>query len=296
VSLRKCVQRRACSVLPERGDHSGILSTDSGSRRSGAAPKAPRKAMHLFQLALHSYFDQPNGFGLIMGGIGSGWHRGARPRCERRGALNLAKINIGETWLWYGPDRRAATLTADAAGVWIIHHRCDERGRCVSEIARERAPFHYLPVHFGGMRRLSGCPNCGGRCRFLYDGAGRFWCRICLGLRHSSENLGTRGRIWWRIMKTRRRVEDNATVDGHEFPERRPRMKRRTYERLLSLTGRIQRSGSASASFAWIAMARASCGCISYQRQSRRRLCATCWASANGWNSALRTSSGAEPR
>jgi hypothetical protein len=82
-------------------------------------------------------------------------------------------------------------------------------------------------VHFGGKRRLFGCPKCGRRCRFLYDGAGRFWCRV-------SQNMGTRGRIWWRMAKIRRRVDDNATVDGHEFPERRPRMKRRIYERLLS--------------------------------------------------------------
>jgi hypothetical protein len=177
-----------------------------------------------------------------MGGIGSGWYRGARPRCEHRVALNLAEINIGESWGWYGPDRRAAFMTADATGVWIIHQRYDELGRCFSEIAREHAPFHYLPVHLGGMRRLLGCPGCGRRCRFLYDGAGHFWCRVCLGLQHSSENLGTRGRIWWRMMKIRRRVDNNAPVMVNiwdELPERRPRMKRRIYEQLRSRHNRL---------------------------------------------------------
>jgi hypothetical protein len=168
-----------------------------------------------------------------MGGIGSGWHRGAALRCEGRVALDVAQIDAGASWHWYGPNRRAAKLTADRDGVTIIHGYHDEIGR-LSEDTWEHVPFHYLPVHFGGMRRLLGCPRCGRQCRFLYDGAGHFWCRVCLGLRHSSQNLGTRGRIWWRMIKTGRRVDDNATVDGHEFPERRPRMRRRTYEQLLT--------------------------------------------------------------
>jgi replicative DNA helicase len=62
----------------------------------------------------------------------------------------------------------------------------------------------------------------------------------------------------------------------------------------LTITGRIQRSGSASVSFALIVMARAPCDCITYPLRSRRRSFATSWASANGWNSPPRIWNGAE--
>jgi hypothetical protein len=42
------------------------------------------------------------------------------------------------------------------------------------------------------------------------------------------------------MLKTRRRVDGHATVTtADEFPERRPRMKRRTYEALRSRHGRL---------------------------------------------------------
>jgi hypothetical protein len=156
--------------------------------------------------------------------------------------LDAAQIDVGSSWNWYGPDRRAAKLNADQHGITIIYGYSDDAGG-ISEVWRERAPFHHLPVHLGGMRRLFGCPGCGRRCRFLYAGGGRFGrfaCRICSRLRYHSENLGKRGRIWWRMTKIRRRVDDNATVTtADEFPERRPRMKRRTYEALRSRHDRL---------------------------------------------------------
>jgi hypothetical protein len=81
-----------------------------------------------------------NGRGSL-GGIGSGWNRGAALRCEGRVTLDVAQFDVGSSWHWYGPDRRAAKFDADPSGVTIIYGHSDEAGR-ISEVSWKHAPFH----------------------------------------------------------------------------------------------------------------------------------------------------------
>jgi hypothetical protein len=143
--------------------------------------------------------------------------------------LDKADLEASCSWRVYKGDR-AITFSVEAGGITIATHSCDEKGSCIAELARNYAPIHRIPVHYGDLRLL-GCPDCGRRCRILYSLAVRVGCRFCLGLLYSSENMGPRDRAWWAVMKIRRRIDANASTD--EFPARRPRMKRRIYRQLV---------------------------------------------------------------
>jgi hypothetical protein len=127
---------------------------------------------------------------------------------------------------------RAIAFAVDATGISIGTHKYDESGRLTHEVARDYARFHRISRgRFGGEQLLVGCPQCDRRCRILHSLANRVGCRFCLGLLYASENMGARDRNWWQVMKIRRRVDTDASVD--EFPARRPRMKRRIYRQLM---------------------------------------------------------------
>src|SRR5262245_20146663 len=177
----------------------------------------------------------------MVGTITSGNHRGAAPRCEHRVVLDLAEVAVEPTvsWrCWYG-DGRAATLTIHDNAVTIVYHRCDKSGRCIADIALEHAPFHFIPVYFGGKRRLLGCPGCGRRCRVLYAGAEHIRCRLCLRLRYLSEHMGQLDRAWKRATKIARRVDPKFQPGNiYEFPPRAKWMRKVAYQRLVAAHAR----------------------------------------------------------
>jgi hypothetical protein len=189
-----------------------------------------------------------------MGGIGSGWHRGARPRCERRTvAIDLAmcKLEPGARmvcgWNREG-EQHGISVEVNAAGVATVEYfSADKAGRYRSSVADEQLTLHDVPQHFGGVRRLVGCPGCRRRCRILYFDVRylypRLRCHICLGLRYHSQSLQRIDRAHARAAKICRRVDPKAKLLSiDEFPPKPPRMRWATYERLEDSTTGRQRS------------------------------------------------------
>jgi hypothetical protein len=171
-----------------------------------------------------------------MGGHGSGWHRGARARCERRVALDLANCKLeprdrlSKSWRDRG-EYRGLVLGVDGAGIVIEYFLCDPAGCFTTAIASELAPFHAVPQRFGGVRRLLRCPGCHRRCRILYFGTDQLRCRKCLDLRYASQNMQPRQRALAQAAKLVRRIDPDAmAIDG--LAPKPPRMRWRTYERL----------------------------------------------------------------
>jgi hypothetical protein len=148
-------------------------------------------------------------------------------------ALDLGKCNLepydrlSKTWRHRG-EYRGASLGVDSAGVVIEYFCCDPVGRFGSAVAAERAPFHDVPLHFGGARRFLGCPGCGRRCRILYFGADRLRCRLCLDLRYASQNMQRGDRALAQAAKIARRV-DPQTADIDELADKPSRMRWKTY-------------------------------------------------------------------
>lgn len=171
-----------------------------------------------------------------MGGFGSGWHREARPRCERHVAFDLRAGNLepydrfSRTWQHQG-EYRGANLVVDRAGVTIEYCCCDPVGRFGKAVATERAPFHHVSQPFGGSRRLLGCPGCGRQCRILYFGSDRLRCRLCLDLRYASQNMRRGERALAQAAKIVRRIDPQTTEIDELAPKPR-RMRWVTYRRL----------------------------------------------------------------
>jgi hypothetical protein len=169
-----------------------------------------------------------------LGGYGSGWHRGARPRCERRVAIDLSKhalepydrLTIG--WKRDGKFFGAAVVV-DIRGISITYHACDAVGRFRTPLFSERADFVSVKLRFGSRRFLL-CPRCNRPCRILYSGRERLLCRLCFDLRYASQNMDQVDQIWKQVNKLNRRVDPAVgLLDLDEFPEKPPRMRWTTY-------------------------------------------------------------------
>jgi hypothetical protein len=171
-----------------------------------------------------------------MGTIMSGWYRGHAPRCEHRLALDLAGLGPkiaagGVIWkCWsYQDERHSAFLHIEPAGFRIEYG--DAAGRSV---ASEFAYWRAIPRPFGGSQLFMGCPNCQRRCRALYYGRARLYCRLCLGPRYQSQLTQPGQRLLDRANKIARRLnpsDPNANALD-SCPPRLKGMRRRTYHRL----------------------------------------------------------------
>ena len=167
--------------------------------------------------------------------------------CEHHGALNI--------WGW-GHEHRLAPgncfavpliRQADGAvlgyvevsvapqvnwdGVTIRYQLCGG-GQPVSLYV----PIDWTPVHFGGRRPWFGCPRCGRRVGLLYFAGGGFGCRKCLRLDYECQTEWGEWRGSARAEKILRQLgADPAGARALEIPEKPPRMRWRTYERLLAV-------------------------------------------------------------
>jgi hypothetical protein len=159
-----------------------------------------------------------------MGSTTSGWYRGAKPRCENHVVLDARELDPDEHVSW-----------AIARRGHIIRFSVDGNGvRIASNERDDYAPFHYMSTQYG-KRKYLGCPQCDRRCRFLYAVGERCACRFCLNLGYQSQLLGVRGRLFWRILKLRQRVNPNASTNlTAAFPKRPKHMRWHRYGELLS--------------------------------------------------------------
>jgi hypothetical protein len=169
-----------------------------------------------------------------LGGYGSGWHRGARLRCERRVAIDLSKHGLEPydrlTIGWHRDGEYfGAAVVVDIRGNSITYHVCDAVGRFRTPQFSERADFVSVKLRFGSRRFLL-CPGCNRPCRILYSGRERLLCRLCLDLSYASQNMGQVDRIWKQVNKLNRRVDPTARlVEDTEFSQKPPRMRWTNY-------------------------------------------------------------------
>ena len=100
-----------------------------------------------------------------------------------------------------------------------------ERERVVLEVT-------WTPCRFGGERPWWWCPSCGYRVAILYVYGSRIACRGCLRLTYASTCEDAVSRAERRQRKILRGLGGEGDI-GEEFPEKPPRMRWSTYERLV---------------------------------------------------------------
>ena len=134
----------------------------------------------------------------MMGGYGSGWHRGPRrATVGERCSLDVLRFNrdgllagLGLSWVtsWRRGDEVAASIgcarVSRPEGLAIeLRYTWTPRDGTPEDLAYA-VPIEQTPCTFGGARPWFRCPNtsCGRRCRFLYQHGGYYVCRICADL------------------------------------------------------------------------------------------------------------------
>jgi len=138
---------------------------------------------------------------------------------RRGGFLDGGWVTIGGTLKW---PRVARLRTARYLIVLDIQGRSDSQHIRVS----------WTRVHLGGERPWMHCPHCQKRVAKLYSGLGGYFCRACIGNPpYATQWLGAQGRAHFQACKLRLRLNGQARLTM-PFPERPPRMHRRTYDRL----------------------------------------------------------------
>jgi hypothetical protein len=168
--------------------------------------------------------------------------------CEQYGALDV------RGWGHEGrlvPGRRSEApvrLGGVVAGHVEVVASPNEDGVRISWQERSRPPVSLFiltdstPVHFGGRRPWFLCPRCHCRVGRLYFAGDVLWCRKCLRLTYACQEEWGEWRGSARAERILRRLgahPDEARVLA--IPEGKPpRMRWRTYERLVAVVHRAQ--------------------------------------------------------
>lgn len=136
------------------------------------------------------------------------------------------------TLTWSRNGQQIGALTAvnvPARGVMLVYSVKDER-------IEELVSWDVTTPHYGGQRRWWLCPRCGRRCAVLYGGP-RFWCRLCHNLTYETSQGG--GKLIDTIDNQLSRLCDLLQARHHNIaegmpPDKPPKMRSRTYLRLVS--------------------------------------------------------------
>ena len=131
-----------------------------------------------------------------------------------------------ENWITYSNSFRWPKIVGLTMVRYLI--RLELRGQSVPQQIR----VSWTKVHFGGERPWLHCPHCERRVARLYHGMGGYFCRGCVGNPpYASQRLSAQGRAHYQACKLRLQLDGEAQLST-PFPERPPRMHRRTYQRL----------------------------------------------------------------
>lgn len=172
-----------------------------------------------------------------MGGYASG-RVGWRAKCESLLSIDVRRwaregYFAGRSyfgWQWTIDGERTSNI-----GVWV--HERDRRIELAYSKDGEQYRYPvYLPstqCFFGGRRLWFQCPvvACNRRAAKLYLGSRYFACRRCYRLAYQSQCYSPRDRAMTQAGKIRRSL-GGAEGIAWDFPEKPPRMRWRTYERL----------------------------------------------------------------
>jgi hypothetical protein len=133
-------------------------------------------------------------------------------------------------WQWMRDGEATGSI-----GVWV-------RDREIHlDYEKNDEPYRYVVrldntgCFLGGKRTWFRCPNlnCGRRAAKLYLGSRYFACRRCYGLAYQSQCYGWRDRALTQAGKLRKRLGGSEAI-ADPFPDKPPRMRWRTYDRLRS--------------------------------------------------------------
>jgi hypothetical protein len=181
-----------------------------------------------------------------MGGFGSGRPSGSgRATVEpcwsldvhllhKRGCLQPAWSG-GLQWTRGGERVAWMDLRAEADRVHLSY-RVRINGGEWEDVA-ETVRIVRVPCRFGSSRPYFICPGvadgfaCGRRVAKLYNAGRYFLCRHCYGLAYTSQSEGMGDRALRRANKIRQRLRGKPDTAA-PFPQRPPKMWRRTYQRL----------------------------------------------------------------
>ena len=158
---------------------------------------------------------------MARGGSRAGAGRpGWRLKCEQSLALDIRDLQRRQLlrpghqfqWTWTTPKgdlRGSVGITAYDWSLTLSYPwtppGCDpQRIECELRFAR-------TPCNYGGTRPWFICPKCHGRCAVVYfsRASGRYACRKCLKLAHTSESLSALDRLWRKQRKLESRLGPN---------------------------------------------------------------------------------------
>jgi hypothetical protein len=138
---------------------------------------------------------------------------------KRRDYLNDRRVEIGPSIKW----PKIARMTVERYRIQLEFWR---------QVTTQCVRVSWTKVHLGGERPWMHCPHCQTRVARLYAGLGGYFCRACIGNPpYATQWLGAQGRAHFQACKLRLRLNGQARLTM-PFPERPPRMHRRTYDRL----------------------------------------------------------------
>ena len=138
---------------------------------------------------------------------------------RRRGFLTDRRVEIGPSIRW----PKIARMTIERYRIQLNFWR---------QVTTQCVCVSWTKVHLGGERPWMHCPHCQTRVARLYAGLGGYFCRACIGNPpYATQWLGAQGRAHFQACKLRLRLNGQARLTM-PFPERPPRMHRRTYDRL----------------------------------------------------------------
>ena len=180
-----------------------------------------------------------------MGGYNSG-RTAQHAKCEHLHAIDVrrwAREGYLDCRRYFGWQWTMDGETTGSIGVWVS----EGAARVELSYAKDGEQYRY-PVqltwtrcHFGGRRTWFQCPNpgCRQRAAKLYLGSRTFACRRCYRLVYRSQCHSPRDRALTQAGKLRMRLGGSEGI-AWDFPDKPPRMRWRTYERLRASCERYE--------------------------------------------------------
>jgi hypothetical protein len=154
-------------------------------------------------------------------------------RWHRKGLLSAGQ-HFTNSWTFGGePDGTINVRTEPGAVVLTYQTRS---WAAEWKPITQRLPLTWSNCYFGGRRPWfvpghTDSQYCGRRVAVLYGAGTYFACRHCYGLTYETQQQSARWRGFAKAQKIRMRLDGSVNLFD-TFPEKPPRMHRRTYERL----------------------------------------------------------------
>jgi hypothetical protein len=168
-----------------------------------------------------------------------GWRR----KCEQMKRLDIrdlsrrGRLSPGQhfSWSWKLGDEPCGSIGVESFTCYLELSYTWTTWNDDPRHLRYSIPIERTPCTYGGSRPWFRCSRCNRRCAVIYGVAtndGRFGCRVCMRLAHSSEAESQMDRLWRKQSKIEARL-----LDGEIKPKG---MRWRTYNQLIDRINQIE--------------------------------------------------------